>query len=187
MARIKTIGQKEAGGRLKEIYDDLIQKRGKLADVHTIQSLRPESIKAHMDLYLEIMFSRSELSRSEREMMAVVVSANNMCTYCISHHSEALKHYWKSEEKIKALIRDFKKSPSLSPKEKALCRFAQELSKSPGNFKDDQSLDEIKRQGLSDEAILDATLVVSYFNFVNRIVLALGLETSEEEQGGYSY
>jgi hypothetical protein len=72
MNRIKVIQHEEATGRLKEIYDDLLQKRGKLADVHKIQSLRPESIVAHMDLYMEIMFSKSELSRAEREMMAVL-------------------------------------------------------------------------------------------------------------------
>ncbi len=57
MARIKTIPCGEATGRLKEIYDDLIGKRGKLADIHQIQSLRPESIVKHMELYMEIMFS----------------------------------------------------------------------------------------------------------------------------------
>jgi alkylhydroperoxidase family enzyme len=40
---------------------------------------------------------------------------------------------------------------------------------------------------LSDSAILDATLVVAYFNFVNRIVLALGVESSELEVQGYRF
>lgn len=77
MSRIQLIPPEEATGRLKEIYDEIVEKRGKLADVHTIQSLRPESIVAHMDLYLEIMFSKSELTRAEREMVVVVVSVAN--------------------------------------------------------------------------------------------------------------
>ena len=80
--RIKVIPYDQATGRLKEIYDELIIKRGKLAEVHTIQSLHPESIVKRIDLYLEIMFSKSELSRAEREMMAVVVSVANGCEYC---------------------------------------------------------------------------------------------------------
>lgn len=107
MSRIKVIEPKEATGRLKEIYDDLIKKRGKLADVHKIQSLRPESIVAHMDLYMEIMFSKSELTRAEREMMAVVVSAANGCEYCQMHHAQALNNYWKNDEKISRLRTDF--------------------------------------------------------------------------------
>ena len=77
MARIKVIKYEEASGRLKEIYDELVDKRGKLADIHTIQSLRPESIVKHVELYLEIMFSKSELSRAEREMIGVIVSVCN--------------------------------------------------------------------------------------------------------------
>jgi len=103
MPRIKVIPFEEATGRLKEIFDDLIKKRGKLAEVHTIQSLRPESIVKHMDLYLEIMFKKSDLSRAEREMIAVVVSLSNNCEYCQIHHAEALNHYWKNDHKITAL------------------------------------------------------------------------------------
>ncbi len=53
MARIKVIEPCDATGRLKEIYDGITARRGKLAEVHKIQSLRPESIVNHMDLYVE--------------------------------------------------------------------------------------------------------------------------------------
>jgi uncharacterized peroxidase-related enzyme len=82
MAYIKVIPYSEAEDRLKEIYDDILQKRGKLAEVHQIQSLNPETILQHMELYMGIMFSKSPLSRAEREMIAVVVSAANNCAYC---------------------------------------------------------------------------------------------------------
>lgn len=84
MARIPVIEYEAAEGRLLEIYNEIIEKRGKLAKIHKIQSLRPESIIRHIDLYLEIMFTRSDLSRADREMMAVVVSASNGCNYCTS-------------------------------------------------------------------------------------------------------
>jgi len=103
MSHIKVIQPDEATGRLKEIYDELIDKRGKLAEVHKIQSLRPESIVKHIDLYMEIMFSKSELSRAEREMIAVVVSACNNCEYCQTHHAEALNNYWKNTDRINLL------------------------------------------------------------------------------------
>ncbi len=109
MARINVIEHDETTGRLLEIYSDLVKKRGKLADVHKIQSLRPESILKHMDLYLEIMFSKSELSRVQQEMMAVVVSVSNGCDYCRLHHAEALNHYLKDQGRIKSQAIGFKK------------------------------------------------------------------------------
>ncbi|MBN1987712.1 MAG: peroxidase-related enzyme [Prolixibacteraceae bacterium] len=186
MSRIQVIPPEEATGRLKEIYDEIVDKRGKLADVHTIQSLRPESIVAHMDLYLEIMFSRSELSRAEREMMAVLVSVANGCEYCQLHHIQALSHYWKDEDRIQQLRVNFENA-ALNQRELALAGFANLLTITHEAYKNEKYLQPLTEAGLSDKALLDATLVVAYFNFVNRIVLALGLEASEQEMQGYQY
>jgi uncharacterized peroxidase-related enzyme len=186
MSRIKVIAYNDAQGRLREIYDELIGRRGKLADVHTIQSLRPESIKAHIDLYMEIMFSKSELSRAQREMIAVVVSVANACHYCTEHHGQALLNYWKDEQKLEKL----KASPiqaGLKQSELALCRFAKELTLDPGKSKNADPTENLRNVGYSDAAILDATLVVAYFNFVNRIVLALGLELESDGGSGFNY
>lgn len=186
MTRIKVIQQAEATGRLKEIYDDLVKKRGQLAEVHKIQSLRPESIVKHMDLYMEIMFSKSELSRAEREMMAVVTSVYNHCFYCQIHHANALNNYWKNDEKIEKLRKNFKNA-NLNEKEIALCSYAKKLTLNPSEFQNPKNIENLKNIGLSDEAILDATLVVAYFNFVNRMVLALGVELEKDNGTGYNY
>src|SRR6056297_3267718 len=137
MSRIKVIQPEEATDRLKEIYDELVKKRGKLADVHKIQSLRPESIVAHMDLYMEIMFTKSELSRAEREMMAVVVSSANACEYCQMHHAHALSHYWKNDEKISRLRTDFE-TADLTTRELVLCSFANLLTVNPEAYRNEK-------------------------------------------------
>jgi uncharacterized peroxidase-related enzyme len=185
MSKIEIIQPEAATGRLKEIYDELIGSRGKLAEVHKIQSLRPESIVKHMDLYMEIMFSRSELSRAEREMMAVVVSASNRCYYCQIHHAEALNHYWKNTQKVEAFRISYN-SVSLTDREKGLCEYAKRLTLTPAE--DFGLVEKLKIIGISDKGILDATLVVSYFNFVNRIVLSLGVQLEDgNESAGFNY
>ncbi len=186
MARIKVINYDEATGRLKEIYDDLINSRGKLADVHTIQSLRPESIIKHIDLYLEIMFSKSELSRAEREMMAVIVSVANNCEYCQIHHGKTLNHYWKNEQKVALLQKDYRQV-ELVKRELRLCEFAESLTLDPGLSKEMDYTEKLRKAGLGDNAILDATLVVSYFNFVNRIVQCLDVDLEKDSGTGYKY
>jgi uncharacterized peroxidase-related enzyme len=186
VSRIKVIHEQEAEGRLKEIYDQLTQSRGKLAEVHKIQSLRPESIVKHMELYMEIMFSKSELSRARREMIAVVVSVANQCEYCQIHHSSALNHYWKNEQKVQQLRNDFK-DLDLSKDDLALCEYAQKVTLNPGEAESSDVTQILKSEGFSDSAILDATLVVSYFNFVNRMVLSLGVGIESDEGQGYKY
>lgn len=186
MAFIDIIEDEEATGSLKKIYDELKEKRGKLARIHKAQSLHPETITAHMDLYMSVMFGRSPLSRARREMIGVVVSALNECQYCQLHHGEALNHYWKDEQKIVKLRSDFSQL-DLGDIDHQLCKLAQTLTRQPGQVDEERDIAPLRNLGLSDRAILDAVLVISYFNFVNRIVQGLGIETDEEEVQGYKY
>jgi len=186
MSFIDIIEPEEATGSLKEIYEDLEKKRGKLARIHKVQSLNPQTIVTHMDLYMSIMFSKSPLSRAQREMMAVVVSAENRCEYCQLHHGEALNHYWKDRKKVQQLREDYNKL-DLDNLDARLCRLARKLTLKPGDIDEEKDVQPLKNMGLSDRALLDAVLVVSYFNFVNRMVQGLGVETDEEEVQGYKY
>lgn len=186
MARINVIDYQEAEGHLKEIYDNLIQKRGKLADIHKIQSLRPESIVKHMDLYLDIMFGRSSLSRAQREMIAVVVSVANGCQYCTMHHLQALRHYIKDDQQLKA-ITQWPAIGILRDEEAALCDFALHLTRHPGDHENTDFTKPLQKHGFTDDGILDAVLVIAYFNFVNRIALSLGLQADDKEMKGYKY
>ncbi|GAB5416210.1 MAG: peroxidase-related enzyme [Crocinitomicaceae bacterium] len=185
MPHIDVIPYESAEGKLKSIYDDLIQSRGKLADVHMIQSLNPDSIVNHMDLYMTIMFGKSPLKRVQREMIAVVVSKNNDCNYCQEHHGAAVQHYWKDAARVQQLRDDFSKA-NLSEADFALCEFAAELTRNP-NHDTKSATENLRSLGLTDRAILDATLIISYFNFVNRIVLGLGLAVNKDELDGYKY
>lgn len=187
MPRIQILQPDEATGRLQEIYEELEKSRGEIAEVHKIQSLRPESIVKNMDFYMEIMFSRSELSRAQREMMAVVVSTAINCSYCTTHHAIALNHYWKNEEKLTRLKSGGYMEVDLSEAELALCQYAEELTLRSQNLEKTDPTAPLKILGFSDSAILDASLVVSYFNFVNRMVLSLGVELEQDEGKNYKY
>lgn len=187
MAFIDVIQHEQAEGQLKEIYDHLVETRGKLAEVHKIQSLNPQSIVHHMELYLHIMFGQSPLKRVRREMIAVVVSRGNNCAYCQIHHAEAVNHYWKDEARTEELRKDYK-NVGLDGADLALCDLAWRLTRDPGAQADPDHLKPLREAGLSDREILDATLVIAYFNFVNRLVLGLGVQVEEGDgAGGYNY
>lgn len=187
MAHIKVIEHEEAEGELKEIYDNLIKSRGKLASVHKIQSLNPSTIVAHMDLYMKIMFGKSPLRRYQREMIAVVVSVYNNCLYCTTHHAEAVRHFWKDEAKVNQLIKDYTQV-DLSEEDRLWCDLAKQLTQNPSQADEAVYLQPLRALDVEDRAILDATLVIAYFNFVNRIVLGLGVDLEQNNgAGGYKY
>lgn len=186
MPRIGIVEPGNASGLLAEIYQDIETTRGKIAEVHKIQSLNPQSIRDHMNLYMTVMFGTSPLSRTEREMMAVVVSAGNRCAYCVRHHGEALNRFWKDWARIEDLATNQVQAAGLSDRERALCRYAREVATDPAGNLAAEAAEDLRAKDLDDRAILDATLVASYFSFVNRVVLALGVEL-EEQPGGYKY
>lgn len=185
MPFIKVINEENAKGQLKTVYEDIIKSRGKLSNIMKIHSLNPDSMVKHMDLYKSIMFGKSNLSRELKEMIAVVVSVANKCDYCINHHAEALNFYWKDKSKLNQFINDFR-SIDTTHKVKSLLEYAELLTVSPNQILQ-STIYEIKKFGWTDEDILLANLTISYFNFVNRIALGLGVEFSEEEAKGYKY
>lgn len=183
MAWIKTIDESEAKGELQKLYEQVKNKRGKLANIMKIQSLNPKAMKAHMDLYMSLMFGKSGLSRQEREIIAVVVSVANGCEYCINHHAQALDHYWKDEAKLNALIAD-PKSLDLSERVDNMIDYVVQLTTKPSELNSSQ-INRLKDTGFSDEDILNINMIAAYFNFVNRIALGLGVEFTPDEIDGY--
>ena len=81
MARINIISPDEATGLFKQEYHAAEQRAGRIWHIVSIMSQNAEAMKASMGLYRVLMFRDSPLSRAQREMLAVVVSAANHCVY----------------------------------------------------------------------------------------------------------
>ena len=81
MTWIRMIDEDDAEGKLRELYELLVEPWGGVDNILKIHSLNPRSLQAHFDLYKVVMRGRSPLSRAQREMIAVVVSAANRCHY----------------------------------------------------------------------------------------------------------
>jgi uncharacterized peroxidase-related enzyme len=96
-----------------------------------------------------------------------------------------LQHYWKNSEKVNGIIRDFQTS-KLPEKMKAMLNYVAMLTNSPQDVKK-EDIEKLRNFGFTDRDILDINLIASYFNFVNRIALGLGVEFSKNEINGYIY
>jgi uncharacterized peroxidase-related enzyme len=81
MAFLRLIREDEATGALAREYEAGIKRAGKVFNIVKAMSLRPGVLRRSMELYREIMFGPSGLSRIERELLAVVVSRANDCHY----------------------------------------------------------------------------------------------------------
>jgi uncharacterized peroxidase-related enzyme len=148
-----------------------------------VQSLNPDVMMAHLELYMKIMFGRRGVARIQREMIATLVSTINDCKYCQLHHGEALRRLSKTEELVDQIVTNYKKA-EVSAQDLTMLHFAAKLTEDPSGMQR-KDVELLRQHGFSDKDILDITLVVSYFNFVNRIALGLGVPYSKDEVRGY--
>lgn len=81
MPWIDVIPTTAATGLLAELYAQYAEPGGGVDNIISIHSLNPKSMRTHYDLYAHLMRGRSDLSRAQREMIAVVVSTVNRCHY----------------------------------------------------------------------------------------------------------
>jgi uncharacterized peroxidase-related enzyme len=81
MPHIRLIHEDEATGALAEQYRAAVARAGKVFNIVKAMCHRPAVLERSMELYKAIMFGPSELSREERELLAVVVSCANDCHY----------------------------------------------------------------------------------------------------------
>ncbi len=81
MAFIGVIDPATAEGVLAGVYGQAERRAGRVYEILKVMSRSPVALNVSMELYGAIMFGKSDLSRGQREMLAVVVSAANHCHY----------------------------------------------------------------------------------------------------------
>ena len=79
---------------------------------------------------------------------------------------------------VDQVARDWRGAGGLSAAERALCDFAERLSQDPAAMGEDD-IRELREQGWGDRAIHDATQIIAYFNYINRVAEALGVEQED--------
>ncbi len=71
-------------------------------------------------------------------------------------------------------------------KDYVMLKYAVKLTKNPSELRL-KDIEELRQVGFNDTDILNINLITSYFNFVNRTALGLGVKFSREEARGYKY
>lgn len=185
MAWIETIDESDATGELSEAYKAVREKRARVANVFKIESLHPRAMLSHCDLYMTLLYGQSGLSRFQREMIALAVSVRNGCRYCSTHHSESFAKYAKDPALVQAIQTGYGTAP-ISQKDRAMLDYATKLTANPSDVTVGDVVS-LRQSGFTDAEILDINLIASYFNFVNRVVLGLGVRLEPGDERDYLY
>ncbi len=186
MSWIKVVDYENADARLKKIYDRVKGPNNNIDNVLSIHSLRPHSLIGHMALYKNVLHnSNNELPKWYLEAIGVYVSHLNQCDYCVQHHFEGFKRLVDDNQRSKDFM-EVVKHDTLNTffDEKYLSgiTYSKKLTLEHTSIRKDD-ITELKSQGFTDGQILEINQVTSYFNYVNRTVIGLGVNTTGDILG----
>ena len=170
---IRTLADEEATGETAEMFAYLRRTRGAVYNLHRIHSLHAGALDALITFIDEVLNKPGALSACDRELIATVVSAENSCDYCTVLHAEALQAEIGDPDLARQAAFDFH-SAGLPERRRAMLCYATRLTNAPATI-GPEDIDALRAAGLDDAAILEVNLVASYFNYLNRVALGLGV------------
>ena len=121
-------------------------------------------------LYNDLMLGDSGLSKLEREMIAVAVSSQNRCYYCLTAHGASVRQYSGNPLLGEHLVMNYRVA-RLSKRQRAMLDFAIKLTASPWSVEDNDR-ERLRRAGFTDRDIWDISAVAGFFNMSNRVASA---------------
>jgi len=129
--------------------------------------------------------SNNTLPKWYLEAIGVYVSYLNNCDYCVTHHFEGFKRLLNDEQKATDFM-DTIKNNSLKDYFDEKFYFGMKYAEMITNSLDTitkSTIDNLKELGFSEGEILEINQVTSYFNYANRTVVGLGVNTEGDVIG----
>jgi len=154
------------------------EKLGFVPNVLMAYSHAMPKLETFAAFYNELMLAPSGLSKLEREMIAVVVSAENRCWYCLVAHGAAVRALSGKPELGEALALNYRVA-DVTPRQRAMLDFSAKMAKASAEI-DDADRQKLRDAGFSDADIWDIAAVASFYAMSNRMASATGMKPNPE-------
>jgi uncharacterized peroxidase-related enzyme len=138
-------------------------------------------LSAFVAMYNDLMLAPSGLSKLEREMIAVAVSAHNRCYYCLVAHGAAVRQLSGDPPLGELMVMNYR-AARLSQRERAMLDFAVKLTVEPWVVEEADRA-RLRGAGFADRDIWDIAVVAGFFNMTNRVASATDMRPNSAYHG----
>ncbi len=146
------------------------EKLGFVPNVLAAYAFDMPKLEAFAAMYNDLMLAPSGLSKLEREMIAVAVSAVNRCYYCLVAHGAAVRTLSGDPILGEQMVMNYR-AARLSKRQRAMLDFATKLTAEPWAV-GDADREALRKAGFSERDIWDIGAVAGFFNMSNRVASA---------------
>ncbi|MFW2404271.1 MAG: carboxymuconolactone decarboxylase family protein [Gammaproteobacteria bacterium] len=170
--RLNSIEPDAATGKTAAMYGQAKSNMGMVPNLFKGLANSPQALEAY--LTLDKLIGEGSLSPVEQQLVRMVVSVQNECTYCVAAHTLGLQGAGLSD----AQILEVRRGRSDDAKLQALIDFTAKVMDTIG-FVSDEELAAVRAAGYTDANIADVMVVITqktlsnYFNHVHNTVLDL--------------
>jgi uncharacterized peroxidase-related enzyme len=164
--------------RTQAYFDKCVEKIGFVPNVLRAYAFDIAKLDAFAAMYNDLMLGPSRLDKLEREMIAVAVSAENRCHYCLVAHGAAVRALSGDPALGEAIAMNYRVAP-ITPRQRAMLDFAVRITRASAEVEEaDRAA--LRGHGLDDRDIWDVAAVAAFFNMSNRMASAVGMRPNPE-------
>jgi uncharacterized peroxidase-related enzyme len=157
------------------------EKLGFVPNVLKAYAFAMPKLSAFVAMYNDLMLAPSGLSKLEREMIAVAVSAHNRCYYCLVAHGAAVRQLSGDPPLGELMVMNYR-AARLPERERAMLDFAVKLTAEPWLIEEEDRA-RLRSAGFSDRDIWDIAAVAGFFNMTNRVASAIDMRPNSVYHG----
>lgn len=173
MPRIAPLDPQQSNGETADIFREIMTAFGMVPNLFRTIAHHPPLLRENWNKVKTVMME-GRLDRKVKETIAVLVSKDNGCDYCVGAHTAALQAIGLSREEIAGIIEDPGKS-DFTAREKALIHLARRANLAPRGIADEEFL-AVKELGASDAEIVETLGVMELFVGFNKFLDSLQVE-----------
>jgi uncharacterized peroxidase-related enzyme len=170
---IPTPSEEELSPETRKYLAKCREKLGLVPNVIAAYTFDEEKLRGFTGMYNTLMLGESGLSKLEREMIAVVVSAHNRCYYCLVAHGAAVRELSGDPVLGEILCMNYRVA-ELPARQRAMLDFAVKMTERSHEI-EEPDRQALREAGLSDAEIWDVAAVASFFNMSNRMASAIDM------------
>ena len=173
ISRLRVPEEHEVDDSVRPIMEQSRKQHGYVENWLISLALNPGTLSRCVSFFSSLFDpSQGSLSAAERELIAVVVSSENGCSYCEIHHTKGLARALRDPIRARRIALGHTHVPDLTAREQAFADLAVKITRDPHSVTD-QDIWGLRKLGLDDQEILQVIEIIAFFNFTNRVAITI--------------